>query len=331
MAHPQVEGCSGSLKNLKEYHQRYKICEHHLKVSSIVVEGVRKRFCQQCGRFHDLSEFDGDKRSCRARLQVRRLTPALRCRLLASAVPRRHGRPEGKQRVLHRVYRQIWRPERLLYSASAQEDSILCSVCRAQRLCPLLQRHNARRRKKADTDSALKVAVTSRKPSGSRRQSSSPTSRDGGGGSGTIRAAARHSSRQIAALLQDNAAVVAHQQLPPLNGGLLGGELEGSGLHLANGIAPLSAPMGGQHGGEEEWGPAGSAARSGRGGQKPANLENALSELLSDSQARHQGSAVSLEAIQARAGSLWQMSTEPRRVRCHLARHCGLQWTCAAA
>lgn len=67
---PQVEGCSGSLKNLKEYHQRYKICEHHLKVSSIVVEGVRKRFCQQCGRFHDLSEFDGDKRSCRARLQV---------------------------------------------------------------------------------------------------------------------------------------------------------------------------------------------------------------------------------------------------------------------
>ena len=165
----------------------------------------------------------------------------------------------------------------------------------------MLQRHNARRRKKADTDSALKVAVTSRKPSGSRRQSSSPTSRDGGGGSGTIRAAARHSSRQIAALLQDNAAAVAHQQLPPLKGGLLGGELEGGGLHLANGIAPLSAPMGGHHGGEEEWGPAGSAARA-RAGQKPANLENALSELLSDSQARHQGSAVSLEAIQARAG-----------------------------
>ena len=142
--------------------------------------------------------------------------------------------------------------------------------------------------------------MTSRKPSGSRRQSSSPTSRDGSG-SGGIRAAARHSSRQIAALLQDNAAAVAHQQLPPLKGGLLGGELEAGGLHLANGIAPLSAPMmSGQHGGEEEWGPAGSAAR-GRSGNKPANLENALSELLSDSQARHQGSAVSLEAIQARA------------------------------
>jgi len=66
-----VEGCSGSLKALKEYHQRYKICEYHLKVTSIIREGVRQRFCQQCGRFHDLSEFDGDKRSCRARLQVR--------------------------------------------------------------------------------------------------------------------------------------------------------------------------------------------------------------------------------------------------------------------
>lgn len=180
-----------------------------------------------------------------------------------------------------------------------------CSLCRTQRLCTHLQRHNARRRKKADTDSALKVAVTSRKPSGSRRQSSSPTSREGGGSGGGIRAAARHSSRQIAALLQDNAAAVAHQQLPPLKGGLLGGELEGGQhpLSLANGITPLSAPMGGQHGGEEEWGPTGSAARA-RAGQKPANLENALSELLSDSQARHQGSAVSLEAIQARAGPL---------------------------
>ena len=32
-------------------------------------DGRRQRFCQQCGRFHDLAAFDGDKRSCRARLQ----------------------------------------------------------------------------------------------------------------------------------------------------------------------------------------------------------------------------------------------------------------------
>ena len=65
----QVATCETDLTPLKEYHQRYKICEFHLKVHSIVREGKRQRFCQQCGRFHDLSEFDGDKRSCRARLQ----------------------------------------------------------------------------------------------------------------------------------------------------------------------------------------------------------------------------------------------------------------------
>lgn len=38
-------------------------------MNSIIREGKRQRFCQQCGRFHDLTCFDGDKRSCRARLQ----------------------------------------------------------------------------------------------------------------------------------------------------------------------------------------------------------------------------------------------------------------------
>lgn len=65
----QVEGCVTDLSGLKEYHNRYKICEYHLKIPSIIREGGRQRFCQQCGRFHNLGEFDGDKRSCRARLQ----------------------------------------------------------------------------------------------------------------------------------------------------------------------------------------------------------------------------------------------------------------------
>lgn len=65
-----------------------------------------------------------------------------------------------------------------------------------------------------------------------------------------------------------------------------------NGLHMGNGVVPMSAPPGP---GEDDW----AAAARGRGlGQKPPNLENALSELLTDSQARHQGSAVSLEAIQ---------------------------------
>ncbi|CAD7698053.1 unnamed protein product [Ostreobium quekettii] len=64
----QVEGCSNNLTGLRDYHVRYKICDLHLKVSSIVKDGRCQRFCQQCGRFHDLAEFDGNKRSCRSRL-----------------------------------------------------------------------------------------------------------------------------------------------------------------------------------------------------------------------------------------------------------------------
>lgn len=65
----QVEDCNTDLGSLKEYHNRYKICEYHLKTPCIIREGMRQRFCQQCGRFHNIGEFDGDKRSCRARLQ----------------------------------------------------------------------------------------------------------------------------------------------------------------------------------------------------------------------------------------------------------------------
>ncbi|KAG2483085.1 hypothetical protein HYH03_018025 [Edaphochlamys debaryana] len=64
-----VQGCNRSLLGLRDYYQRYKICEHHLKVSSVLKDGVPHRFCQQCGRFHPLSEFDGDRRSCRTMLQ----------------------------------------------------------------------------------------------------------------------------------------------------------------------------------------------------------------------------------------------------------------------
>ena len=32
----QVEGCDSDLTDLKEYHQRYKICEGHLKTSEVI-------------------------------------------------------------------------------------------------------------------------------------------------------------------------------------------------------------------------------------------------------------------------------------------------------
>ncbi|XP_071711452.1 squamosa promoter-binding-like protein 6 [Rutidosis leptorrhynchoides] len=64
----QVHGCNKSLASCKEYHKRHKVCELHSKTAKVIVKGVVQRFCQQCSRFHLLSEFDDGKRSCRKRL-----------------------------------------------------------------------------------------------------------------------------------------------------------------------------------------------------------------------------------------------------------------------
>uniref|UniRef100_A0A5B7A6J4 Putative squamosa promoter-binding-like protein 3 isoform X1 n=2 Tax=Davidia involucrata TaxID=16924 RepID=A0A5B7A6J4_DAVIN len=76
----QVEGCNLDLKSAKDYHRRHRICESHSKSPNVIVSGMERRFCQQCSRFHDLSEFDDKKRSCRRRLsdhnaRRRRLQP----------------------------------------------------------------------------------------------------------------------------------------------------------------------------------------------------------------------------------------------------------------
>ncbi|KAB1216596.1 Squamosa promoter-binding-like protein 5 [Morella rubra] len=64
----QAEKCGADLTDAKRYHRRHKVCEFHSKASAVIVAGQRQRFCQQCSRFHELSEFDEAKRSCRRRL-----------------------------------------------------------------------------------------------------------------------------------------------------------------------------------------------------------------------------------------------------------------------
>uniref|UniRef100_A0A2P2KV54 Uncharacterized protein MANES_13G011000 n=2 Tax=Rhizophora mucronata TaxID=61149 RepID=A0A2P2KV54_RHIMU len=64
----QVEGCDTDLSSAKEYHRKHRVCESHSKFPKVIVAGVECRFCQQCSRFHGLSEFDEKKRSCRRRL-----------------------------------------------------------------------------------------------------------------------------------------------------------------------------------------------------------------------------------------------------------------------
>ncbi|KAF7137680.1 hypothetical protein RHSIM_Rhsim07G0032900 [Rhododendron simsii] len=64
----QAEGCNADLTHAKHYHRRHKVCEFHSKAATVVANGLTQRFCQQCSRFHVLSEFDNGKRSCRKRL-----------------------------------------------------------------------------------------------------------------------------------------------------------------------------------------------------------------------------------------------------------------------
>lgn len=64
----QVEGCNLDLSSAKDYHRKHRVCESHSKCPKVVINGLERRFCQQCSRFHSLSEFDQKKRSCRRRL-----------------------------------------------------------------------------------------------------------------------------------------------------------------------------------------------------------------------------------------------------------------------
>ncbi|XP_042013762.1 squamosa promoter-binding-like protein 14 [Salvia splendens] len=64
----QVDDCTEDLCTAKDYHRRHKVCEVHSKAGKALVGRQMQRFCQQCSRFHPLSEFDDGKRSCRRRL-----------------------------------------------------------------------------------------------------------------------------------------------------------------------------------------------------------------------------------------------------------------------
>ncbi|PSR87468.1 Teosinte glume architecture like [Actinidia chinensis var. chinensis] len=63
-----VDECRADLSKCREYHRRHRVCECHSKTPVVVVGGKEQRFCQQCSRFQSLGEFDGEKRSCRKRL-----------------------------------------------------------------------------------------------------------------------------------------------------------------------------------------------------------------------------------------------------------------------
>ncbi|EFJ47983.1 hypothetical protein VOLCADRAFT_60922, partial [Volvox carteri f. nagariensis] len=58
----QVSGCTSDLTSAPKTHQRFRLCNLHIKAPVILVDGVASRFCQQCSRFHPLKEFHGSNR-----------------------------------------------------------------------------------------------------------------------------------------------------------------------------------------------------------------------------------------------------------------------------
>ncbi|CAM0955541.1 unnamed protein product [Alopecurus aequalis] len=65
----QVPGCEADIRELKGYHKRHRVCLRCAHASAVMLDGVQKRYCQQCGKFHVLLDFDEDKRSCRRKLE----------------------------------------------------------------------------------------------------------------------------------------------------------------------------------------------------------------------------------------------------------------------
>ncbi|XVF28447.1 hypothetical protein REPUB_Repub15cG0029900 [Reevesia pubescens] len=65
----QVPGCEADIRELKGYHRRHRVCLRCANSTTVLIDGETKRYCQQCGKFHLLSDFDEGKRSCRRKLE----------------------------------------------------------------------------------------------------------------------------------------------------------------------------------------------------------------------------------------------------------------------
>ena len=46
----QVPGCEADIRELKGYHRRHRVCLRCAHASAVLLDGVQKRYCQQCGK-----------------------------------------------------------------------------------------------------------------------------------------------------------------------------------------------------------------------------------------------------------------------------------------
>ncbi|KAI7846279.1 hypothetical protein COHA_000207 [Chlorella ohadii] len=89
---PACQCCGADLTQggHKSFHQRYHVCNMHMMAETVERDGTQQRFCQQCGRFHELDAFDPGMRSCRQQL-ARHAERRRRARAAASAAHGSHG------------------------------------------------------------------------------------------------------------------------------------------------------------------------------------------------------------------------------------------------
>ncbi|OIV95809.1 hypothetical protein TanjilG_20259 [Lupinus angustifolius] len=66
----QVPTCEVDISELKGYHKRHRVCLSCASAATVLLHGDEpNRYCQQCGKFHILLDFDEGKRSCRRKLE----------------------------------------------------------------------------------------------------------------------------------------------------------------------------------------------------------------------------------------------------------------------
>lgn len=66
--HCMATGCLTDLSSLAYYYQRNKVCSFHSKADFFLINSAPSRFCQRCGGAHEVSQFEGTRRSCKKAL-----------------------------------------------------------------------------------------------------------------------------------------------------------------------------------------------------------------------------------------------------------------------
>ncbi|XP_061359655.1 squamosa promoter-binding-like protein 7 [Gastrolobium bilobum] len=105
----QVPGCEADITELKGYHRRHKVCLRCANATTVLLHGESKRYCQQCGKFHVLSDFDEGKRSCRRKLEWHNT--------------RRRRKPANSRSAADRERQSVTQNDDSNYDGEARQDS----------------------------------------------------------------------------------------------------------------------------------------------------------------------------------------------------------------